>query len=170
MGVRAGGGSAGHDGRQNFAAGRDAVSELADADCEGQQPDHHELPNRPLTGGYQPSDQGDQPAANNATPENVRGGMGDCLDTKVHQLGSDFWTQGRGTYRQQREQQGSANIGYEYDRLQAEHLGRVLPDFARLVEDEYNRVEGIFGKQLGPADDYDDETHRVDEEGNKFFP
>jgi hypothetical protein len=38
---------------EDFPAGHDAVREMPDADREGQQPNHHKLADRPVTGGDQ---------------------------------------------------------------------------------------------------------------------
>src|SRR5450755_491102 len=80
------------NGRNNFAAGHNAVGELTHAHHKSEYPNHGELPDGPLTRGDNPGHQRDQPSAYHSTPEDMRGRTLDGFCSQFHQLIRDSGT------------------------------------------------------------------------------
>ena len=68
-------GFADEDGGEDLAAGGDAVSEVAEADDEGQHPDDHDGAGDGVRAGDEPGDGGDDPSTHDAAPKDGRGGL-----------------------------------------------------------------------------------------------
>ncbi len=89
-------GFADEDGGEDLAAGGDAVSEVAEADDEGQHPDDHDGAGDGVRAGDEPGDGGDDPSTHDAAPEDGRGGVVDGFEAEACDGLNDFGFEGAG--------------------------------------------------------------------------
>jgi hypothetical protein len=156
-------GFADEDGGHDLAAGGDAVSEVTEADDEGQHPDDHDRAGDGVRAGDEPGYCGDDPAAHDAAPEDGGGGVvegfeaeaGECL----HDLGLERVSEGNDGG----EGECTEDVGGENGGPQAEGVPEVL----FFGKDKGDGIERVFGEELRTAEDDDDEAKRVEHLGDE---
>ncbi len=146
------------DGGEDFAAGGDAVGEVAKADDEGQHPDDHDRAGDGVGAGDEPGDGGDDPAAHDAAPEDGGGWIVDGFEAEACDGLNDLGLEGVGEGGDGGEGERAEDVGGKDGGPEA----KGLPEVLLFGEDEGDGIEGVFGEELRAAQNDDDEAERVE--------
>lgn len=139
---------------------------MAEANDEGEQPDNGEGSGDGVAAADEPGDEGDDPAADDAAPEDVTGaGIGRVYAHADKRMESgrreSFCAGGK-----QREQERSGDVGGQNDGPEAGGFEEV----SALGEDEGDGIDGIFSEELGAADNDGQKPDGVEEQGYEVNP
>src|SRR5580704_4180640 len=100
---------------QNLAAGGNAMSEAAESYDKRQQPYEHDGTGDRVAATHQPCDQGDDPAADNTTPEDVARGHTGSIDPHACHCRYKFGAKRSGPHGKKREEERTQNIAGKND-------------------------------------------------------
>src|SRR6185503_11634523 len=154
----------GENGGENFSAGCDAMSEVAESHNKSEDPDNGNGAADRVAAADQPGDHGDDPSAHDPAPEDMDcggcGGFSPIADERVEDVGPKR----AGAGAEQREQQRSGNVGDEDDSPQAQSRDHI----AAFGKDERDGVEGVFGKELAATEDDGHESHGIKQKRDKL--
>lgn len=151
-------------GGEDFSAASDAVGEVGETDDEGEGPDDGDGAGNGVAAADEPGHERDDPAAHNAAPEDVVGGMIGGGDSGLRECGEDVGLECSGEHAEGGKEERASDIGCEHNGPESER-GENMP---ALGEDEGDGIEGVFGKELTASEDYGHESQRVEQIGDEL--
>lgn len=150
--------------RQNLAAGGDAVRKMADADDEGQRPDEHDGAGDGMAAADKPCDHGNDPAADNAAPENMANGKACGFHSESRKGIYIFRLQSAGAHGEHGEKKRANDIRRENHGPEAHGV----PEVAAFGEHKRYGIQSVFSKELSASEDDSHESHGIKAHGDEL--